>query len=175
MKSVQFKLSESEFNRVKAKLSERGLTWQTWGSQKALEVLSESLDDFGLPLVEMAFDRSTFQNKITEKLVGALGEYAFIQIAKANKQKRWVTHKTTEVDNLLFQMLAVLDFPTKGRFDKKRAAIEMVDFYRDRLGSFVTRAKNAYLVYYKQKPQKTIQVNDLIPLLDQAAQMIEES
>lgn len=174
MKSVQFKLSEDEFNRVKARLAERGLTWQAWASSKALEVLQESTDDFGIPLTEMAFDRSSFQNKIAEKLVGALGEYGFIQIARANHQRKWVTHKETEVQNLLLQMVTFLDLPTKGRFDKRRAAIEMIEFYEDKLTGFARRAANAYLVYYKHKPRKGIDARDLAPLLNQAKQMISE-
>lgn len=174
MKSVQFKLNESDFNRVKAKLSERGLTWQTWGTEKALEILSADLDAFGVPLAEMAFDRSSFQNKIAEKLVGALGEYSFVQLAKANSQRKWVTHKETEVENLLLQMITFLDLPTKGRFDKKRAALEMIEFYRDKLQKFAARAKNAYLVYYKQKPKNKIAADSLIPLLDRAKKLVSE-
>jgi hypothetical protein len=175
MKSIQFKLSENEFNRVKARLAERGLTWQTWASSKALEILEESTDDFGIPLTEMAFDRSAFQNKIAEKLVGALGEYAFIQLARANQQRKWVTHKQTEVQNLLFQMVLFLDLPTKGRFDKKKAALEMIEFYEDKLQKFATRAKNAYAVYYKEKPKKDISPDDLLDLLEQAKKMIKLS
>jgi hypothetical protein len=170
---VQFSLSEQEFNQLKAKLAERGETWQSWGEQKTAELLSESIDSFGIPLTEMAFDRSAFQNKIAEKLVGALGEFAFIQIAQKNGQKKWIAHKQTEVENLLLQMAAFMDLPTKGKFDKKKAAIEMIEFYRDKLSGFVTRSKNAYLTYYKLKPKKLISDSDLMPLLDRATKTLD--
>ena len=172
-KYVQFSLSEQEFNRLKAKLAERGETWQSWAEQKATELLSESTDSFGITLTEMAFDRSSFQNKIAEKLVGALGEFAFIQIAQKNGQKKWIAHKQTEVENLLLQMAAFMDLPIKGRFDKKKAAIEMIEFYRDKLSGFVTRSKNAYQTYYKVKPKKLISDLDLMPLLDRAIETIQ--
>jgi hypothetical protein len=130
--------------------------------------LTEGLDGFGMPLVEMAFDRSSFQNKVAEKLIGALGEYAFILIAKANHQTKFVRHKETEVEHLLLQMVDLMDLPTKGKFDKVKAAVEMIEFYRDKLSKFATRAKNSYLAYYKSKPSITISEKEIEPLLSRA-------
>jgi hypothetical protein len=114
---VQFSLSEQEFNQLKAKLAERGETWQSWGEQKTAELLSESIDSFGIPLTEMAFDRSAFQNKIAEKLVGALGEFAFIQIAQKNGQKKWKISSTgTKTNNPSCQMMR--------RFSIKKKVLE---------------------------------------------------
>ncbi len=174
-KYLQFYLPEPQFKKLKATLAEQGESFQSWGEKQVAEVLSERLDQFGIPLVEMAFDRSSFQNKIAEKLVGALGEFAFVQIAKLNGQKKWVAHKETEVENLLLQMANFMDLPTKGKFNKKKAALEIIAFYKDKLAGFTNRSKNAYQTYYKTKPAKVITQADLLPLLDKAIRTVEES
>jgi hypothetical protein len=55
MKSVQFKLSEEKYEQAKKKLQESGLTWQMVCEQMSDYVIcSETLDEFGLPIQEMA-------------------------------------------------------------------------------------------------------------------------
>ncbi len=68
-----------------------------------------------------------------------------------------------------------MDLPTKGRFDKKKAAIEIIEFYRDKLTGFVTRSKNSYFVYYKTKPKNVISYSDLWPFLDRAIEVVSEN
>jgi hypothetical protein len=167
-KSIQIKLEDHDYKRIKSRLVEAGLTWQSWGEAKALEILSESLDGFGIPIMEMAFSRSDFQNKIQEKLIGALGEYAFIVLAKKNRQTKWVKHKSAEVDHLLLQLVDVFEFATKGKFSKTKAASEAIEYYRDRLESFVTRSMNSYQRYYGKRPAVLIITKDIEPFLDRA-------
>lgn len=55
MKSIQFKLSEEKYRRAKERLEEAGLSWQTVCEQMSEHIIySDSLDEFGLPLHEMA-------------------------------------------------------------------------------------------------------------------------
>lgn len=167
MKRIQIAVPEQTYKQAKAQLSQSGLTWQSWGLAKVNDMLSEEIDNFGIPLMEMAVDRDQFMTKIQEKLVGSLRETAFIILAKKNKQTQWVQHKETEVERLRLELLDVFDLESKGKWNKLRAATQAVEYYRKRLGTFVTKANNQYKRYYKQDPSRVISASELEPLLDE--------
>lgn len=166
MKRIQIAIPDVKFKKAKAKLTAEGLTWQKWGEAQINCILSESVDDWGIPLLEMAVDKDGFKTKIQEKLIGALREQAFILIAKKNNQEQWVQHKETEVERLLLELVDVFDYETKGKWNKMKAATEAIEYYRNRLKTFITKAENAYIRYYKSQAQSPITEDELVSFLD---------
>lgn len=166
MKRIQIAISDSVYRKAKVVLAENGLTWQKWGETQISGIFSESIDTFGMPLMEMAVDKNQFMTKIQEKLVGAIREFAFVLLAKKNGQSQWVQHKETEIERLKLELLDVFDLETKGKWNKLRAAQQAIEYYRNRLNTFITRALNQYERYYKAAPKKIISQQDLLPLLN---------
>lgn len=172
MKRIQIAIPESKYRRAKAVLSENGLTWQKWGERQVDTLFLESVDDFGIPLMEMAVDKSQFMTKVQEKLVGALREHAFILLAKKNAQTEWVEHKETEVERLGLELLDLFDLESKGKWNKVNAARQAIEYYRPRLKSFITKAQNSYVRYYKVEPKKYCSAEDLVPFLEQVLESL---
>lgn len=132
----------------------------------------DKVDEFGIPLNEMAIDRSQFQTKIQEKLIGALREYAFVLLAKANNESRWVKHKEAEVERLLLELGDVFDFETSGKWDKQGAAFQAIEYYQDKLSKFITKATNQFERYYHRRPEENISSSELESLLIRAKEAV---
>src|SRR6185295_20376025 len=82
MRSVQFKVDDSRYNKAKKKLIEAGTTWQTVAEQMIDQIImSEDIDEFGLPLQEMS---PSVIKKATSEIEGhfetAAQKYIQIQI-----------------------------------------------------------------------------------------------
>ena len=162
-KYIQFYLDEDTFNQTKASLSRAGMTWQSAAEGMVEMILSEEMDQFGIPLVEMALTKNGFETKIQEKFIGSMREYAFICLAKKNNKTKRVEHKETEVERLLLELEDVFDYAIKGKWDKQKAAVRAVEFYDGKLSNFVTKANNMFERYYGEKANVKITADDLIP------------
>ncbi len=171
MKRIQIAVPDAVYIQAKRALTQHDLTWQKWG-QAQVERLTEDLDTFGIPLTEMAVDKSQFMTKIQEKLVGALRESAFILLAKKNDQSKWVEHKENEVERLKLELLDVFDLESKGKWNKLKAAKQAIEFYRPRLKTFITKANTQFPRYYKTQPTKGIAAEDLEPILNEILQSL---
>lgn len=76
-------------------------------------------------LLEMAYPRSVFKDKLEEYLGGALGEFYKAECAKANGLTKWVAHWTTEANRLLsFVATQVYLHPIRGFKDRRKALAE---------------------------------------------------
>lgn len=137
-------------------------------------MLSESIDEWGIPLTEMSYDRDSFKNKIQEKVVGALREQAFVLLATLNGEVQWVKHKKTEIERLLLELEDTLNFvEIKGKWDKKKAAIEAILFYEKNLKRFITKSRNSFFTYYKKQPKKDIKPDDLDSFIRKMIKRVE--
>lgn len=93
MKSIQFKLSESKYNRARKKLEEAGLTWQKICEQLTTYVInSDILDEFGIPMLEMAPSiRNRARSAIEGHIETALWKYVQIQNdPKSRNKNHWM-------------------------------------------------------------------------------------
>lgn len=167
MKRIQIAVSDQVYRKAKRTLIENGISWQRWGEAQVSRIYTEDMDSFEIPLTEMALDRSQFMTKIQEKLVGLLRESAFVSLAIKNNQTKWIDHKKTEIERLGYELLDIFDLETKGRWDRPRAARQAIEYYRDKLKTFITKAKNQYLNYYKEQPIKDISETDIESILNQ--------
>ena len=77
-------------------------------------------------IVEMAYGRSDFKNKLSEKLRGALLEFYKAECATQNNQTRWVAHWRREARDLISGLQAVLLEAIKGRWNKLKALDEVI-------------------------------------------------
>ena len=133
------------------------------------------IDKFGIPLLEMALDRNGFKNKITEHLAGATREQAFIILAKGNKEKKWVPHKTTEVERLLMQIQDVFFlYNTTSKFNKKKAALEVIEYFKTKIDGIITTAHNQFQRYYEHPPKIKLSHSDIETFLDMVAAQLPE-
>lgn len=92
-KSVQFKLSPSDYRQAKKKLKAAHLTWQKLGEQLSQHIiLSESLDAFGIPLMEMAPSlRQKAKSAIEGHLETAFWKYIQIKhLPESPNQNHWL-------------------------------------------------------------------------------------
>lgn len=136
--------------------------------------MDDKVDGFGMPLFEMAIDRSQFETKVQEKFSGALHEKMFVLMATANGQTKWVNHKSFEVEKLLRQLLDIFsDYKRTGKWNPQTAAIEAIEFYRPKLERLIARAKREYEAYYKSKPKKSIELSDVTLFLDSTIESIK--
>jgi len=111
-------------------------------------------------LLEMAYSRNNFKNKVQEYAVGAFYEFLIAEYFKKNNQTKWVDHKTTEVERLLSQMQTLQFYTTKGNFDKKKAALEVISDLESKSSHFFSVATNTYEKYFKEKPKKKFSESD---------------
>lgn len=175
MKRIQIAIKEDKYNKAKRILLENNLTWQKWGESQIDLLYSEKLNDFGIPLMEMAVDREQFKTKIQEKFTGALREHAFVLMAEKNEEEEWVNHKKREVERLILELLDLFDLETKGKWNKKKAAIEAIEFYKKRLKNLAVRSINKFKRYYKIEPHKIISDEDILPFFEKVIKDIEET
>ena len=77
-------------------------------------------------LTEMAYSRSDFKNKLSEKLRGALVEFYKSECATRNSQTKWVVHWRREARDLITGLQAVLLEAIKGHWNKLRALNEVI-------------------------------------------------
>ena len=76
-------------------------------------------------LLDMAYPRSGFKNKLEEYIGGALGEFYKAECAKANGLKLWVDHWTQEARRLLMYMATqVYLHPIRGFTDRRKVLAE---------------------------------------------------
>lgn len=77
-------------------------------------------------VLAMAYNREVFRNKIEERIVGALFEYAFAIMANQNGQTKWVDHKLFEVNRLLdVELVKELTHMISGFKDRRKAALDV--------------------------------------------------
>jgi hypothetical protein len=93
----------------------------------------------------MAFDRNGWKNRFLEYTHGAAYEYFLARLFELNGQTKWVEHKFNEVERLLDQMqIHFNDAKIKGKWDRAKAAKEVLsDLYQAQSG-YGLRANNAY-------------------------------
>lgn len=97
-------------------------------------------------LLAMAYDRNTFKDKVIEHVVGALREFYKAQLAEKNGKTKWVQHWRTESRQLLENNLDfVLEHPTRGNWNKKRAVEEALSYVRSIDNRYRTKATNQVL------------------------------
>jgi hypothetical protein len=166
IRRIQIAIPEDKYRKAKSALAERGLTWQKWGEGQIDGIFTESIDRFGIPIMEMAVNKDQFMTKIQEKFVGALREYAFVIIAKRNNHTKWVKHKETEIERLGLELMDVFDLDSKGKWNKIKAATQAIEYYRPILKTFITKAQNQYVRYYLESPKHSITEADLLPFLE---------
>ena len=75
----------------------------------------------------MAYNRSTFKDKLEENIGGALLEFYKATLAKKIGQTHWVQHWNTEVRNLLDRnLVTVLKHEIRGFKDRRKALDEII-------------------------------------------------
>jgi hypothetical protein len=76
-------------------------------------------------LLEMAYPRAVFKNKLQEFIGGALGEFYKAECARVNGLTKWVDHWTKEANRLLsFMATQVYLHPIRGFKDRRKALAE---------------------------------------------------
>lgn len=118
------------------------------------------------------FSRDAFKNEIQFKVALALIEYAFILTAQANNETKWVEHKKTEIERLLKEIEIVMLLDIKGKWDKRRAALEAIDYFNNSAESLARRSKKAFKTYYQKQPIKELNKNDITTFLNKARKLI---
>lgn len=82
-------------------------------------------------MLSMAYDRSTFKDKVEEHVGGALLEFYKATLAKKNGKTRWVTHWMTEVRNLIDRNLSItIIHKCRGFKDRRKAINEVLSFMK---------------------------------------------
>lgn len=108
-------------------------------------------------VIGMAWDRPTFKNQVEAKIGGALFEFCKAEIAKANKQTRWVQHWQTEVKRLIASELIVVLLHTTSFKNKNKAFHEVLASLQKIATRYAKSAHNALEKnYFKKKLTKTI-------------------
>lgn len=82
-------------------------------------------------LQAMAYNRSTFKDKVEEHISGALLEFYKATLAQKAGQSKWVTHWTSEVRTPLDRnLVAVMRHEIKGFKDRRKAVAEVIRLHR---------------------------------------------
>jgi hypothetical protein len=122
----------------------------------------------------MAYDRSTFKNRVMEKIDGALVEYYKAELAELNGQTKWIQHWRTEVDRLLFiELHTVMVRPIKGRWDRRKAIAEVIAELKAADAGYRRVVEGAIKRYYGlkkiMKPLPAEATERFYDMVDQAA------
>jgi hypothetical protein len=93
--------------------------------------------------IAMAYNRSTFKDKVESHLVGAIIEFYKVRLAIKNNKTKWVQHWQTEVHNLLHkELLKELWHSVKGFKNLKMAFRESSNLVKRRDHAFRREAEN---------------------------------
>jgi hypothetical protein len=116
-------------------------------------------------LDEMAlYDRKTFDRKLTEKIVGSLGEYIKYKTALLNGEKEWTDHWKTEIIRLIgVEAKYIYLSPIKGFKDKEavlKKSIQDVK-HEDMDRPYASQAERVFKSYYHKVPKKVVSKEDL--------------
>lgn len=104
------------------------------------------------PLLEMALSRESFRDKVQEKLAGAYVEFMKAAVFKANGQRKYVVHKTTEVKRLLGEFEVLQYVSTKGTWKVQKAATEAANsLFNKHRRNFLAMGENAMVRYFEKK------------------------
>jgi len=129
-------------------------------------------------LMEMAYSRSDFKNKLSEKLRGALVEFYKAECASQNNQTRWVVHWRREAHDLIAGLQAVLLEATKGHWNKLRALSEVITQIRQKDSSFRKiaeyRVAKDFKMRKKPKPLRDKSMEDFWKAVEAAVLEIED-
>jgi len=107
-------------------------------------------------LLEMAYPRAVFKNKLQEFVGGALGEFYKAECAKANGLTKWVDHWTTEADRLLsFMATQVYLHPVRGFRDRRKALAEALAELTAQDDGYRNYAMNTVVKDYKLRKLKS--------------------
>ena len=112
-------------------------------------------------LLEMAYSRSVFKDKIEEYLGGALSEFLKYKLATKMGETEWVVHWQTEVKNLLRSFYVALQHTTKSKFDKRKAVVEVVEFIKNNMHSWITGAENEVKTDFRRQGRLDVSVEDV--------------
>jgi hypothetical protein len=106
-------------------------------------------------LLEMAYPRAVFKDKLEAIIGGALGEFYKAECARANSLTKWVDHWTGEVQRLLSYMATqVYLHPIRGFKDRRKALAEALAELRPQDSGFRNYAMNMVVKDYQLKKLK---------------------
>lgn len=123
-------------------------------------------------LLDMAYPRSGFKNKLEEYIGGALGEFYKAECAKANGLKLWVDHWTQEARRLLMYMATqVYLHPIRGFTDRRKVLAEALAEMRRQDDGYRNYAMNQVVRVYKLRKLRRLIPTDAA---DRFCAMIEQ-
>lgn|SRR5487761_14984 len=106
-------------------------------------------------LLEMAYRRAVFKDKLQEFIGGALGEFYKAECAKVNGLTKWVDHWTAEVNRLLSYMATqVYLHPIRGFKDRRQALAESLRELQQVDAGYRNYAMNTVVKDYGMKKLK---------------------
>jgi hypothetical protein len=106
-------------------------------------------------LLEMAYPRAVFKNKLEEFIGGALGEFYKAECAKVNGFTKWVAHWSGEANRLLSYMATqVYLHPIRGFKDRRKALAEALAELQQVDGGYRNYAMNTVVRDYQVKKLK---------------------
>ena len=101
-------------------------------------------------LLEMAYDREGFKNKIQQFVGGSLKEYSKARLAeKNNLPQQDIDFWYKEVHGRLDEMFEVLTTEIKNFSDRKSAFREAIEYYKKRNANYASFAKRKLEQLYK--------------------------
>ena len=107
-------------------------------------------------LLEFSLTRSDYKNQLEHILIGAIKEFYKSECAKANGEKKWVAHWTTEYTGLLSRFGDMLLHSVKGCRNRHKAANEVVAILQNSDKQFRKVANNIVSRDFKRKMIKPI-------------------
>lgn len=123
-----------------------------------------------LILLEMAqYDRKTFDTKLTEKIVGALGEFVKYKIAMLNNELEWTEHWKTEIRRLItIEAMDIYLSPITGFKDKSKVLDNVLSDFREenKKLTYVRHGINMFKKYYKKGVKNKLTISIINEFLD---------
>ena len=126
-------------------------------------------------LKAMAYNRSTFKDKVEEHIGGALLEYYKATLAKKNGQTKWVRHWMTEVNSLLDRALAAaLLHSIRGFKNRRKALDEVVVSIKSKDAGYRRAAENVIMRDFAvKKVRKPLDDGDTAAFWDRVDRAVE--
>lgn len=124
----------------------------------------------------MAFSREQFQDKVEEKLAGALLEHLKANLAVASGQTKWVRHWKSEAHRLLeIDFVIVLLHRIKGFKNRRKAADEVLAHLRAAAPNYVRSAAQIIKKDYSLKKTPDVVPDDALASFFRRVEQILET
>lgn len=127
-------------------------------------------------VLAMADTRKGYKDRVYSKIGGAFFEWLKAEAGSANHKTKWVTHWRNEAKRLIQKELPVaLLHPIRGFKNRRKAAVEMLEYVESMLDSYLRASHNTAERDYKTPLKTKVSVDHAKTFFTEVQKQIDDT